>query len=89
MLLCIWIVLLSFIAAHVVTEIFKAVNPLHGFKDLNLNFKFVLIYSGFTKEDGLSFQEATYLFKFSLSDAHPLVSSLISRLDTVKNIFSW
>lgn len=87
MLLCVWIVLLSFIAAHIVAEIFKAMNPLSGFKDLNL--KFVLIYSGHAKEDGLSFQEATYLFKFSLSDAHPLVSSLISRLDTVKNIFSW
>lgn len=38
MLLCIWIVLLSFIAVHIMAEIFKATKPLGGFEDLNLIF---------------------------------------------------
>ena len=60
MLLCIWIVLLSFIAVNIMAEIFKATNPLDGFEDLNVIFLFMFIYSGFAKEVALSFHQPAY-----------------------------
>lgn len=47
-------------AVHILAEIFKAMNPLGSFEDLNLVFYFMLSYSGFAKEDALSFQQAAY-----------------------------